>query len=384
MLFGVTVPDPYRWLEDAKSAETQAWMKAEDQLARAELHKLPERDAIAARLKELYYLDSISAPHHRGSRYFYTRRLATKEKTIVYWKEGKKGKEQVLLDPNTWSADGSSSLGVWSVSHDGRTVAYAERKNNSDEATLYVLDVATGKKSDVDTIEVAKYSSPSWTPKGDGFYYTWLPVDPAIKASERPGYADVRFHKLGEDPKKDRLVHERTGDPTTFLNVDLSRDGRWLFLYLQHGWTASDLYVKDMKGGPKAEFQPIAVGRQAHYTAEAHKDQIYVTTDDGAPRSRVYRVDPKKLARADWKEIVPERPDATIDGASVLGGRLAVAYLKNASSRLELFELDGTKVRDVDLPGVGTLGGPVGRRTRTRPISRSPPSPTRTRSTRCR
>jgi prolyl oligopeptidase len=361
VLHGLTVPDPYRWLEDAKSAETQAWMKAEDDLARGELKKLPERDAIAARLKELYYVDAISAPHHHGGRYFYTRRLATMEKTIVYWKEGKKGKEQVLLDPNAWSADGSSSLGVWSVSHDGKKVAYAERKNNSDEATLYVLDVATGKKSDVDVIEGAKYASPSWTPKGDGFYYTWLPVDPAIGPAERPGFAEVRFHKLGEDPKKDRLVHERTGDPSTFLNVDLSRDGRWLFLYLQHGWTASDVYVKDLEGGAKAEFQPIAVGRPAHYSAEAYKDQIYVTTDDGAPRSRIYRVDPRKLARADWKEIVPERPDATIDGASILGGRLAVAYLKNAASRLEVFELDGTRVRDVPLPGVGTLGGPIGR-----------------------
>src|ERR1700709_713005 len=106
-------------------------MKDEDDLARAELHKLPERDAIAARLKELYYLDSISAPHHRGERYFYSRRLATKEKSIVYWKQGKAGAEKVLLDPNPWAADGSSSLGNWSVSWDGKTVAYAVRKNNS-------------------------------------------------------------------------------------------------------------------------------------------------------------------------------------------------------------------------------------------------------------
>jgi prolyl oligopeptidase len=360
-LHGVTVPDPYRWLEDVKSADVQAWMKAEDDLARAELKKLPERDAIAARLKELYYIDAISAPHHRGKRYFYSRRLATKEKSIVYYREGKKGEERVLLDPNTWSADGSTSLGVWSVSHDGNKVAYAERKNNSDEATLYVLDVATGKKSDVDVIEGAKYASPSWTPKGEGFYYTWLPVDPSIPAAERPGYAEVRFHKLGEDPKKDRLVHARTNDPTTFINADLSRDGHWLFLTLQHGWTSNDLYVKDMNGGPKAEFKPLAVGVQAHFSAEAHKDHFYVTTDDGAPRSRIYRVDPKKLARADWKEIVPERPDATIDSSGILGGRLAVAYLKSAASRLEIFELDGTKVREVALPTVGTLGGPSGR-----------------------
>jgi prolyl oligopeptidase len=360
-LHGVAVKDPYRWLEDAKSPDVQAWMKAEDDLARAELHKLPERDAIAARLKELYYLDSISAPHHRGDRYFYSRRLATKEKSIVYWKHGKKGEEQVLLDPNTWSADGSTSLGTWAVSWDGKTVAYAIHKNNSDEATLYVGDVATGKKSEIDTIEGAKYASASWTPRGDGFYYTWLPVDKSIKDADRPGFAEVRFHKLGEDPKKDRVVRERTNDASTFLSADLSRDGRWLFLYVQHGWTSIDLYVKDLSAGAKAEFRPLAVGRQAHFGVEAYKDHFYVTTDDGAPHSRVYQVDPRKLDRADWREIVKERADATIDSASIIGGRLAVSYLVNATSALSILELDGTKVREVPLPGVGTVGGPSGR-----------------------
>jgi prolyl oligopeptidase len=361
VLHGVTVKDPFRWLEDVKSPEVQTWMRAEDDLARAELRKLPERDAIASRLKELYYTDAVSAPRHRGERYFYTRRHANKEKSIVYWKHGKEGAEQVLLDPNGWSTDGSSSLGVWNVSWDGKTVAYTVHRNNSDEATMYVSDVATGKKSAVDVIEGAKYASASWTPRGDGFYYTWLPVDKAIKDADRPGFAEVRFHKLGEDPKKDRVVRERTNDPTSFLSADLSQDGRWLFLYLQHGWTSVDLYVKDMKAGAQAAWQPLAVGRQAHFSVEAYKDRFYVVTDDGAPRSRVYAVDPKKLAREAWKEIVAERADATIDSASVLGGRLAVAYLKNASSTLEVLELDGKKLHDVTLPGVGTVGGPIGR-----------------------
>ena len=360
-LHGVTVKDPYRWLEDVKSPDVQAWMTAENDLARAELSKLPERDAIASRLKELYYIDAVSAPRHRGDRFFYTRRHANKEKTIVYWKQGKDGAEKVLLDPNEWSKDGNVSLGVWTVSWDGKLVAYAVRKNNSDEATLYVADVATGKKSEIDVIEGAKYAEASWTPRGDGFYYTWLPTDPSIKTADRPGYAEVRYHKIGEDPKKDKIVREALHDPTTFLYADLSRDGRWLFLYVQHGWASVDLYVKDTKGGKKAEFNPLTVGKKAHFSAEAYKDRFYVTTDDGAPKSRVYAVDPKKLDRKDWKEIVPERADATIDGASIIGGRLAVSYLKNATSALEVLELDGKKVRDVPLPGVGTVGGPSGR-----------------------
>jgi prolyl oligopeptidase len=360
-LHGVVVKDPFRWLEDVKSSEVQAWMKAENDLARAELKKLPERDAIAARLKELYYIDAVSAPRHRGGRFFYTRRHKDREKTVVYWKEGKAGAEKVLLDPNGWSTDGSVALGVWSPSWDGKFVAYTIRKNNSDEATLYVNDVATGKKSAIDVIEGAKYASASWTPKGDGFYYTWLPTDPSIKEADRPGFAEVRFHKMGEDPKKDRIVREATHDPTSFLHAALSHDGRWLFLYVQHGWASQDLYVKDLKAGAKADFKPLAVGIKAHFSADAYKDRFYITTDDGAPHSKVYAVDPKKLERAAWKEIIPERADATIDGASIIGGRLAVTYLQNATSKLEVFELDGKKVRDVPLPGVGTVGGPSGR-----------------------
>lgn len=362
-LFGVTVSDPYRWLEDGKSAEVQAWMKAQDDLARAELGKLPERDAIAARLKELFYIDSLSAPRHRGDRYFYTRRHANKEKAIVYWKQGKDGKEQVLLDPNTWSEDGSVSLGGWRPSWDGKTVAYTVRKNAADESSLYIMDVATGQKREKEVIEGAKYADASWTPKGDGFYYTWVPVGDAVKESERPGYAEVRFHKLGDDPKSDKIIRERTGDPTTFIWADISQDGHWLILNLSHGWTSNDVYFKDARD-PKAQFAPLAVGLPAHFWVEPHKDRFYILTDHQSPNGRVVRVDPKKPKIEDWKTLIPERKDASIDldnGVSVVGGRLSVPYLKNATSQLEIFDLEGKKLHDVALPGVGTMSGPLGR-----------------------
>src|SRR5262249_6252908 len=188
-----------------------------------------------------FYIDSLDAPVHRGERYFYRKRVATKEKAIVAWKQGKDGEEAVLFDPNEWSKDRNVALGTWQVSWDGKTVAYTIHLNNSDEATLYVMDVKSGKKSDVDVIHGAKYASASWTPKNDGFYYTWLPVDPSIKEADRPGFSEVRFHKIGEDPKKDAIVRERTNDPSTFISSDVSRDGRWLFLTVSHRWTSSDL-----------------------------------------------------------------------------------------------------------------------------------------------
>ncbi len=360
VIHGVTVEDPYRWLEDGKSPEVAAWMKAEDALARAELHKLPERDAIAARLKELFYVDAMGAPRHRGDRYFWSQRHATKEKVIAYWKQGKAGEAKVLFDPNGWSQDGSVSLGSWSVSWDGKRVAYQVHKNNSDEATLHVMDIATGKVSDVDVIEGGKYAYAAWTPKGDGFYYTWLTTDPSVKEADRPGYAEIRFHELGEDPKKDRTIHERTGDPSTFLSVDLSRDGHWLVVTVQHGWTSEDVYFRDERSH-KPELSPLVVGRKAHFSVWPFKDRFYITTDDGAPRSRVFVADPRHPAREAWKEIVPERADEILDGTGVLGGRLALSYLKNVTSRLEIADLNGKTIKEVALPGLGTMSGPSGR-----------------------
>ena len=361
VLHGVTVPDPYRWLEDAGSPEVKEWMAAQDDLARKELGRLPGREKLLTRLKELAYVDSVSAPVKRGSRYFLVRRHATKEKSVVYWKDGKDGEEKVLFDPNTWSKDGSVGLGDWQPSWDGRRVAYQVKANNSDEATLRVIDVASGEVSGVDVIEGGKYASASWTPDGSGFYYTWLPTDPKIPVSERPGWQEVRFHRLGEDPGKDRLVHEKLGDPTAFIGAGLSKDGRWLLLSIQHGWSSTDVYFRDLSD-PKAadRWTPLVVGTGAHWSVEAWRDRFYLVTDDGAPRGRVYAVDPAKPARKSWREIVPERPDATIAGASVLGGRLAVNYLRNASSLLEVRDLDGALVREVKLPGLGTVGGPFG------------------------
>ena len=361
VLHGVTVPDPYRWLEDASSPEVKSWMAAQDDLARGELGKLPVRGKLLARLKELAYLDSVSAPIRRGAFTFLQRRYATREKSVVTWKDGKSGEEKVLFDPNTWSKDGSASLGDWQPTWDGTRVAYQVKANNSDEATLRIVEVETGKVSEVDVIEGGKYASASWTPDGSGFYYTWLPTDPQIPVDERPGYQEVRFHRLGEDPNTDRVVHGRLGDPTAFVSASLSRDGRWLVLSVQHGWSSTDVSFRDLSDPKQADrWTPLVVGTAAHWSVEAFRDRFYVMTDDGAPRGRVYEVDPARPARKAWREVVPQRPDATIAGVAVLGGRLALNYLKDASSLLEVRELDGTFVREMKLAGLGTVGGPSG------------------------
>jgi prolyl oligopeptidase len=353
VIHGTRVDDPYRWLEDAKGDLVQGWTAAEDKLARDFLTKLPGREAIAARLKELFYVESVGAPRHVANRWFYPRRGAQTEKFAVFWREGRQGPEHVLLDPNGWSPDGSVSLGVWSVSYDGKTVAYTVKGNNSDEATLYVMDVASGKKSDIDVIEGAKYAYPSWTPNGDGFYYTRLPPAGAVPTADRPGYAEVRFHKIGTDPKGDALVHEKTGDPGTFIGAELSRDGRWLLAAIEHGWTRSDVYFQDLHAADRA-WRPLAVGRDARFEVTAFRRHLFVRTNDGAPKYRVFRVDPAHPERERWTEIVPERSDATLEAMSIVGGRLSLAYLKDVVSHLEVRDEGGALVREVELPTLGS------------------------------
>ena len=355
-LFGVRVADPYRWLEDGASDEVKAWVDAEDALARAQLSKLPGRGALAARMKELFYVEALGTPERRGGRFFLAKREAGKEKFAVVWRESRDGADKILLDPNTWSADGSISLGTWTLSWDGRRVAYSVKNNNSDEATLYVADVATGKKSDVDVIEGARYAHAAWTPSGDGFFYTWIPPKDSVPTADRPGYQEVRFHELGTDPKRDRVVRERTGDPRTFLEASLSKNGRWLVLTTQHGWTRYDLELMDLHAR-RPKWGPLVVGRDATYDVSFDGDRLFVQTREGSPRGRVFRVDPLHPQRDRWVEIVPERSDATLEGVAVVGHRLALSYLKDVVSQAELRDEDGKLVRAIPTPMLGALGG---------------------------
>ncbi|MFL5320553.1 MAG: S9 family peptidase, partial [Myxococcaceae bacterium] len=357
--FGQKTPDAYAWLEDEKSPEVQQWMLAQDKCARNVLAHLPNRDVLAKRFKQLYYVDSVSPPIKRGTRYFYVRTHADKEKPIVYWREGEKGQEKVLLDPNKWSAEGTISLGEWVPSWDGKKVAFTQRPNAADEATLYVLDVDTNKQSDVDVIEGAKYASPDWLPDNSGFYYEFLPTDPKIPVAERPGYTELRLHKLGVDPKTDAVIHEKTGDPSTFLEGSLSRDGKYLFVYVIRGWSENDVYLQRV--GKQKDFTLLVKGKDAQYGVEAWKDNFYIVTDEGAPKQHVFKVSAAKPERKNWKEIVKEDKDATLDGVNIVGGQLSLSYLKDASSELRLASLDGKPERTVALPlAIGTSSNLIG------------------------
>jgi len=357
-LHGRVIADPYRWLEDEAAPEVQAWMTAQDRYARDQLASSPGREPLAARLKQLMYYDAVSAPAHRNGRYFYTRKHADQEKTIVYWKQGEAGAEQVLFDPNQWSADGSKGLGAWMPSWDGRYVAYGIKLNNSDEQVTHVFDLDAGADLP-DVIDGTKYSSASWTPDGAGFYYTWVPpISERVSVASRPGFAELRYHALGTPVDADPIVHPATGSAETFLGGSLSRDGHWLFAAIQHGWNSTDLYFQDLRspGSGQAGWTQLVAGVDATFDVVIWRDQFYVTTNDGAPRYRVYKVDPARPARAAWREIVAQS-EATIEHASIVGEHLVLTYLRDAAHEIEVRDLEGALVRKVSLPPLGSAGG---------------------------
>ncbi len=352
-IHGAQVADPYRWLEDASKPDVQAWMTAQHDFTRAYLDKLPRREQIAARIAELSYFDAPDVPVQRKGRLFWRRKQKDREKGVLYWSEGKKGGEKVLLDPNGWSADGSTSLGEWRPSPDGRHVAFQRRVNNSDEAVLHVVDVASGKELP-DVVPGGKYGDIHWTPDGDGFLYTWIPpVSEKVPVADRPGFAEVRFHRLGGDPEKDTVLFPATGNPQTFVRGDVSDDGKWLIATVQHGWNSTEVYLQD-RSKKRAEWKTLVKDVDAVFDVRPGGDRFYVLTNHEAPRYRVMAVDPRRPDRKDWKEVVPES-EGTIESMEVAGGHLLLNYLRDATSWVEVHRRTGGLAHKLSLPSLGTV-----------------------------
>lgn len=363
-LFGVSVPDPYRWLEDAASPEVQTWMDAEDAWARQWLTRegADMRESLLSRFRELYYVDTVSPPYRRGERYFYSRSHADREKDVYYYRQGEDGEEIVLLDPNSMSTEERNiTIDTIFPDEEGVRFAYSMSENAADEASLVVVDISSGETLEV--LEGAKYASPQWTPDGAAFYYTFLPPAGDTPVDQRPGLAEIRYHVVGTPQSDDVLIQEATGDPTIFVSPYLSRDGRWLLTYRQLGWSATEVTIRDLQSENP---QPVAMveGRDALFSVTPHEEWLYIHTNDGAPRYRLWRVpasaNADELHMDHWQPVVAEDAEAVLEGVQILNDHLVLTYLRNAASEIRIATLDGTRVRTVELPAIGYSGGFVG------------------------
>jgi len=354
-IFGQKVADPYRWLEDDEAAEVIAWTEAQNQLSRAYLDGLPGRAALSDRLRELLTLPWIGTPHVRGGRQFYHQRLPGLDKSVLRWRNKAGGPAHTLIDPNRLStAEKNIALGRYSVSRDGRTIAYHLKENNADESVIEVMDVLSGKISTVDRLTEVKHTRIEWAIDGHGFYYTRLPLDPAVPETERSGTAEVRFHRLGSPQSEDSLMFPRTSDPTTFLRPRVSWDGRWLFVYIWHGWVGAEVYLKDLLDDD-GEFQLFYKNRDAQPWIFQAGNYFYIHSNEGAPNRKLERVPVGVFDRSAWESVIEEPEGAVMDEVFNAGGKLFVRLLRNATHELQVRSLTGKLLREVELPGAGDV-----------------------------
>ena len=354
---GTKVIDNYRWLEDGNSPATQKWVAEQMSYTRSLLDPLPGRDAIHKRLTELLSIGSITPPMIAGKHYFYTKREGMQNQPVLYVRDSLDGPDRVLVDANQLATDGTIALDWFQPSDNGTYVAYGTSQSGSEMSTLHIIETKTGTILP-DTIERTRACSIAWEPGAHGFYYTRYPMKGDVPAGQEMYNRHVFYHELGTDPETDDPIFGEGRDPEDWPSVFLSNDGRWLLIHVSQGWTKSELYLMDLKGeNPPSR---LTTGKDFNYAAEVYEGKVYITTNEDAPRYRVFVTDAGNFDRAAWKEIIPQS-EAVLQGVSVYGGKLFAQYEQNATSQLKMFDLEGKKLNDITLPAIGTVFGSGGR-----------------------
>ncbi|MFD0946929.1 prolyl oligopeptidase family protein [Sphingomonas canadensis] len=360
--FGVKVADPYRWLENdvRNDKEVADWVAAENRVTQAYLDTLPGRDAFAKRLRALFNYERFGLPVRKGGRYFYARNSGLQNQSVLWVRDSLNGEGRVLIDPNGWAKDGATALAEWLPSEDGRLLLYSVQDGGTDWRSIHVMDVATGKVLD-DKVEWAKFTmGAAWAKDGSGFFYSRYPEPPAdAKFQALNENHKVYFHKLGTPQSADRLVYETPSKPLLSHYVGITDDGGWLVITTTEGtdnrYEINVIDLSDPKWTPRAIFP----GLEDEWSPIGNiGSTFYWSTNHGAPRGRIVSLDVKaaKVGKDAVKEIVPQS-DATLDGASIVGGKLFLTYMVDARTEVRRYALDGKAEGKVALPGIGTASG---------------------------
>jgi len=356
--FGTAVADPYRWMEDLEAQEIGAWVKHQNKIAGPFLEGLAGHEDIQARLTELWNYERFGVPFKEGGLYFFTRNDGLQDQDVLYVAESLEAEPRVLIDPNDFSEDATIALAGWSVSPDGRYIAYSISDGGTDWNSWHVREVETGEGL-ADAVGYTKFTQASWLPNGSGFFYSRYPVGPD---GEGDGQAQVQvyFHPLGVDQAEDELVYAVEDSDSRNPEGTVTEDGRYLILHLSEGYNENAVYHRDL-GAPSGQVVRLLDDWDALYTFVGNDGPIFFFhTNKDAPRNRVVAIDIRKADPSEWREIIPEAEE-TLEFASYVGGMFVGQYLKDASSLVRLFSPEGEVIRDVALPGIGTVGGFGGR-----------------------
>ena len=342
VLHGVSVTDPYRWLEDQKSPETRAWISAQNAYTHTLLDAWPGRAQVEKRATELLRHGSIRAPFEAGGRLFYRRRSAEQDLFLIYLRQGVEGKEDLLIDPLPMSADHSTNVDILDVSKDGKLMAYQVRKGGADEVEVHVLDV-DARRDLADRLPLAVYFNVSWRPDRAGFYYSVM----------GPDGPRIHYHAVGTDAAKDLDVFGNGYGKDKITVVEAAGDGKHLVLTVFYGSAGKvEIWVKDLQKDAPAEL--ITKGVDAHFNASAAGDRVILKTDWKASRGRVLVAQLDDPQQEHWKEIVPEA-EATIDNLAVAGGHVVLSYVHNVSAEVRVFDIDGKLQKQMEFPTLGAV-----------------------------
>ncbi|MFL6300673.1 MAG: prolyl oligopeptidase family serine peptidase [Terriglobales bacterium] len=352
-LHGQKIDDPYRWLENSDSPESQEYVREQLAYTRSILDPLPGRAKIHNRLTELLQIGNIGTPQVGGKRVFYTRREGAQNQPVLYVRDSVNGSDRELVNVNALAADGTVALDWWQPTHDGKLLAYGTSPSGSELSTLHVVDVATGKLLP-DSIERTRAASVAWKLDNSGFWYTRYPKKGDVPEGQEAYNRHVFYHALGDDPAKDPDLFGKGRDPQDWPNVQLSEDGRWLLVGVSEGWTKSELYLKDLQ--KDSDFVRITDGKNFLYGAVFYKGTIFIHTNEDTPRYKVMTTSVDAPERKNWKELIPQT-EAVLQGIDIAGGQLLAQYEHNAASELSVYSTAGKKIADVGLPALGTIAG---------------------------
>ena len=361
---GVKVADPYRWLEDGESAETQAYAKAQNDRFRKFVDG-PEREALRKRLSQLIDYPRVSLPERLGTaatfRFVLGRNTGLQNQDVLYVRDttDPAGPERLLLDPNTLSADGTIALSGAQFTTDGKLLAYGLSSGGSDQKEIHVKDVDTGKDLP-DMIKWCRFSEVAWVRDNSGFFYNRYPTPGTVPPSEETLHCKIYYHKLGTAQDQDPVVYERPDDKVMAMSPSITEDGSYLILTLGHGTDVKTrIYFRhaDLHQG---DFVKLLDTEDATYNViENVGDALYVLTNKNAPRGKVVAIEPAKPNPSDWKQIIPEGADA-IDSVHVIHDQLVVVAMHDAHQLVKIYNLDGKFDRDVPLPELGSVTGVSG------------------------
>lgn len=354
---GVEVADPYRWLENDTSAATAEWVRKQNELSFGYLEKIPFRENLKNRLLEVYNYPRTSTPFHNSGYFYFYKNDGLQNQSVLYRKKGLDGKTEVVLDPNKLSEDGTTRLAGFHLSKNGKYAAWGISKGGSDWQSYFVRDMSTGKDLS-DTIDWVKVSAISWV--GDGFLYSRYPApEKGLELSVSNENHQVWYHKAGTSQSEDKLIYEDKNNPLRFHIAFTDEDEEYIFLTISDrskGLDGNSLYFKKFKGEEK--FKPLVaeIGNNDYSIAGVSKGFIYISTNENAPNRQLFKVEAANPDRKNWKLVIPEQKEP-ISSVSMAGGKLFLRMMKDVSSQIDVYNLEGKKERTVSLPGPGNASG---------------------------